>query len=152
MTRYWRPLVLGMAALVWGSVLSGAPARRTQNVVLITTDGLRWQELFGGADEQLLNKEAGVSDPPALKREFWRDTPEARREALLPFLWTVIAKQGQVFGDATKNAPAKIANTMKFSYPGYSEMFVGYPDDERITSNNKFPNIRDQACRCPQCT
>ena len=44
-----------------------APARRTENVVLITTDGLRWQEVFGGADEPLLTKEAGVADPAALR-------------------------------------------------------------------------------------
>jgi len=128
-----------MAALVWGSVLSGAPARRTHNVVLITTDGLRWQELFGGADEQLLNKEAGVSDPAALKQEFWRDTPEARREALLPFIWTVTAKEGQIYGNMPRGSVARVTNGHNFSYPGYNELLSGKADP-RVDSNDKKPN------------
>ena len=28
-------------------------AQKTENVILITYDGLRWQELFGGLDERL---------------------------------------------------------------------------------------------------
>ncbi len=114
--------------------------RRSRNVIYITWDGFRWQEFFGGAQQLFISKDAGVADVEGVKARFHREDEVARREVLLPFVWTVMAKQGQIFGDATKNAPAKIANTMKFSYPGYSEMFVGYPDDERITSNNKFPN------------
>jgi hypothetical protein len=81
-------------------VLAGRARARTENVVLITTDGLRWQEVFSGAEEALLTKDAGVADPEGLRREFWRDTPAARREALLPFLWQVLAKQGQLYGNA----------------------------------------------------
>ena len=36
-----------------------ARARKTQNVVLIVSDGLRWQEVFTGAEEDLLNDKAG---------------------------------------------------------------------------------------------
>jgi len=115
-------------------------AARGRNVIYITWDGFRWQEFFGGAQQVYLSKDAGVADVEGLTKKFWRETEVERREVLLPFVWTVMAKQGQIFGDASKNAPAKIANTMKFSYPGYSEMFVGYPDDERIKSNSKFPN------------
>lgn len=116
------------------------PDRRGRNVIYVTWDGFRWQEFFGGAQQLYISKDAGVADVDGVKKRFWREDEVERREALLPFVWKVIAKQGQIFGDASRNAPAKIANTMKFSYPGYSEMFVGYPDDERITSNNKFPN------------
>lgn len=117
-----------------------AAATRGRNVIYITWDGFRWQEFFGGAQQLYLSKDAGVADVEGLTKKFWRESEVERREVLLPFVWNVLAKQGQIFGDATKNAPAKIANTMKFSYPGYSEMFVGYPDDERIKSNGKFPN------------
>lgn len=117
-----------------------AGPRPSRNVIYITWDGFRWQEFFGGAQQLFISKDAGVADVEGVKARFHREDEVARREVLLPFVWTVMAKQGQIFGDATKQAPAKIANTMKFSYPGYSEMFVGYPDDERITSNNKFPN------------
>ena len=128
-----------MAALATASVLLGAPARRTHNVVLITTDGLRWQEVFGGADKLLLDKEAGVSDPAALKQQFWRDTPGARREALLPFLWTVIAKQGQVYGNPGLGSVVRVTNGHNFSYPGYNELLSGKADP-RIDSNDKKPN------------
>jgi dienelactone hydrolase len=108
-------------------------------VVLITTDGLRWQEVFGGAEEQLLTKEAGVAEPADLRREFWRDSPAARREALLPFMWTVIARQGQIYGNTARGSTARVTNGRNFSYPGYNELLSGLPDP-RIDSNDKKPN------------
>jgi hypothetical protein len=57
----------------------------------------------------------------------------------MPFFWNVIAKEGQVFGDATRKAPSRLTNGLKFSYPGYSEMFCGLADPE-IDSNSKKPN------------
>jgi hypothetical protein len=113
---------------------------KTQNVILVTSDGLRWQEVFGGADGQLMNKKAGgVDDVKALEAEFWRETPEQRREALLPFVWGEIAKKGQLFGNADRGAEAKVTNGMNFSYPGYNEIVTGKPDP-RIDSNDKIPN------------
>jgi Type I phosphodiesterase / nucleotide pyrophosphatase len=112
----------------------------TRNVILVTTDGLRWQEVFRGADASLINKEdGGVADPDSLRRRFWRETPEARREALMPFLWGTIARQGQVFGNRDKNSPARVTNGKNFSYPGYNELFTGFVDPS-IDSNEKRPN------------
>jgi hypothetical protein len=111
----------------------------TEHVVLVITDGLRWQELFRGADRALLGKAGRVSDTTALLRDFWRDTPEARREALMPFLWRTVARQGQVFGDSAGGSVARITNRFKFSYPGYSETFTGFFDPE-IDSNDDPPN------------
>jgi hypothetical protein len=44
-------------------LLGAAPALagKTQNVVLIVSDGLRWQEIFTGADPALLNGKEGGS-------------------------------------------------------------------------------------------
>jgi hypothetical protein len=117
-----------------------APSVNSKNVIYITWDGFRWQELFGGAQEILIAKDAGVADVEGLKRKFWRESETERRELLLPFLWKTIATRGQIFGDPSQNAAAKLENTHKFSYPGYSEMFCGFADDKRIDSNNKFPN------------
>src|ERR1700681_2309768 len=64
---------------------------RTQNVLLVTTDGMRWQEVFGGADSALMNlKDGGVQDVVGLKNEFDRRMPEDRREVLMPFVWGVM--------------------------------------------------------------
>ena len=116
------------------------PPPRVENVVVVTLDGFRHQEFFGGADPTLIDPKAGgVRDVDALKARFWRDEPQARRETLLPFLWGTVATRGQIFGDASRHAPARLTNGKKFSYPGYSEMLCGFPDD-RIDSNAKTVN------------
>ena len=120
--------------------LQGAD-RKTQNVVLITYDGLRWQEVFSGCDETLLNRDqgGGVRDVPALKNRFWRETPEERRRALLPFFWNTIAKKGQVFGDPAQGSLARVTNGKNFSYPGYNEILTGFADG-KVDSNDKKYN------------
>lgn len=114
---------------------------RARNVFFITTDGLRWEEVFTGADPQLVtNREAGgVSDTNALARAFWRETPEARREALLPFLWGTVARHGQLWGNRAKGSTVLVSNGRNFSYPGYSELLTGVADPG-IDSNSKRLN------------
>jgi hypothetical protein len=128
--------------LISGPVVSGekqAP-RKTENVIVVTLDGFRWQEFFGGADESIMDKKfGGVRDLATLKANYWRNTPEERRLALLPFFWKTVANSGQIFGDRSRKAPAKLTNGLKFSYPGYSEMFCGLADPN-IKSNDKKPN------------
>jgi hypothetical protein len=131
--------VLALAAGA-GKSLAAQATPRTHNVVLIITDGLRWQELFNGADSTLLTKEqGGVEDTIGVRQQFWRPTPEARRETLLPFIWGTIGKQGQIFGNQAKGSVAQITNTFKFSYPGYNEILTGR-FDPRIDSNEYPPN------------
>ncbi|HEV3484228.1 MAG TPA: hypothetical protein VG106_02395, partial [Vicinamibacterales bacterium] len=103
-------------------------------------DGLRWQELFGGMHRDLLTREGGgVRDATAVERRFGGATAAERREKLLPFFWTVVAKQGQVFGDAERGSVARVTNGLRFSYPGYNELLSGVPD-ARIDSNDKIHN------------
>lgn len=117
-----------------------AQKTKTQNVFLIISDGLRWQEVFRGAEEDLLNKtNGGVYDVETTRNRFWRATPEERRKVLLPFFWSEIAARGQLFGNTNKGSIATVTNGKKFSYPGYNEVLTGAPD-ARIDSNNKIPN------------
>lgn len=120
---------------------AGTPCeRKTQNVILLTFDGLRWQEVFGGADKKMMNVEYGkVDNLDELNKLYWRETPEERRELLMPFFWKVIAKQGQLFGNQKKGSKAQVTNKLHFSYPGYQEILAGFPDS-RIISNGKMPN------------
>jgi hypothetical protein len=136
-----RKLMRALAAAPAFASLSGyAQARRqTRNVFLVMTDGLRWQEVFGGADERLINKENGVSDPDSLRRDYWRDTPAARREALMPFLWSTIGQKGQIFGNRAAGSEVSVSNGLNFSYPGYNETLCGF-SDPRIDSNDKIAN------------
>jgi hypothetical protein len=108
-------------------------------VVLIVTDGLRWQEVFSGVERALIGPAGGVSDTTALLREFWRETAEERRAALLPFLWSTIAKEGQILGNPARQSRGTVTNGLKFSYPGYNEMILGAADP-RINSNSYGPN------------
>ena len=123
------------------AIAATAPAGKTQNVVLIVTDGLRWQEVFTGADRSLMDSEHGGiwAEPSALAKKFWRDDPIERRSILLPFLWGTVAKHGQIFGNQEKGSIAHVTNGLAFSYPGYNEMFAGFPDP-RINSNEFGPN------------
>jgi hypothetical protein len=114
---------------------------KTRNVVLIVSDGLRWQEIFTGADPTLLNAEHGGvwASPERLRHDFWNDDAAKRREMLFPFLWGTVAKQGQIFGNQQKGSIAHVTNGMAFSYPGYNEMLTGHADP-RINSNEFGPN------------
>jgi hypothetical protein len=114
--------------------------RQTQNVIVITLDGLRWQELFGGADQRLMSSDGGgVKDEDALRTRFWRESAVARREQLMPFFWSTIVPQGQVFGDPDHGSIATVTNGRFFSYPGYNEILCGF-GDPAIDSNDKKPN------------
>jgi hypothetical protein len=112
----------------------------TDNIVLITIDGLRWQDLFAGADERLINREnGGVREVDAIRQRFWAESPQQRRTQLMPFFWEVVAKHGQVFGDVNANSIVRVTNGRYFSYPGYNEILCGF-GDESIDSNAKRPN------------
>jgi hypothetical protein len=130
-----------LVMLLFAARVPGGADLKTRNVVLITTDGLRWQEVFTGAEKELINKQVGgVADVKAIEAKFWRETPEARRLALLPFFWNKIAREGQIYGNLPKGSSSQITNTMKFSYPGYNEILTGFADP-LIDSNAKKPNV-----------
>jgi hypothetical protein len=139
-----RSYLLRLAAAASLSLVLAAAAEaagKTQTVVLIVSDGLRWQEVFTGAEEDLLNDNAGGSwlSDEELRKRYWRDTPKARREALFPFLWGTVAKRGQIFGNRTIGSDAHVTNGKAFSYPGYNEMTTGFPNDA-IDKNEFGPN------------
>src|SRR6185436_10188105 len=129
-----------VAFVLFATVFAIAPRSagaelKTKNVFLITTDGLRWQEMFTGAEEALLTKSNGsVSSEAGIKQQFWRETPQERRKTLLPFIWSEVATKGQIYGNKAKGSVAQITNGKKFSYPGYSEFLTGAAD-ARIDSN-----------------
>lgn len=113
---------------------------KTRNVIFVMTDGLRLQEFFGGADAALMNKESGaVADVEALKRAYWSETAKERRAKLMPFLWSVIARDGQIYGNRALGSEAFVTNQRNFSYPGYNETLCGFADP-KIDSNQKIPN------------
>lgn len=143
MPRKLLPVLLALLCLALLPFTPHASAReglKTRNVVLVMTDGLRWQEVFRGADAALMNQENGaVRDVEALKKCYWRETPQARREVLMPFLWSTVAPQGQLWGNRDRGSAAVVTNGKNFSYPGYNETLAGF-GDPRIDSNAKRNN------------
>jgi hypothetical protein len=130
-------IFLAAAAALFGQ---GPAGRKTRNIIFVMTDGLRWEEVFNGAEASLTDKQKGkVDDVAALKKAYWRDTTEERRAALMPFLWSVVSKNGQIYGNREKGSDAYVTNGLNFSYPGYNETLCGFAD-ARINSNNKFLN------------
>jgi hypothetical protein len=132
-------MIIRLVFIALGCFCSMGAEFKTRNVVLIVSDGLRWEEVFNGSERTLMTKENGVKNTNALEREFWRDSPEARREALMPFFWNHIAKHGQLLGNQAKGSVVTVSNGKNFSYPGYNEMICGIAD-ARIDSNDKKPN------------
>jgi Type I phosphodiesterase / nucleotide pyrophosphatase len=139
MTQRFHGILLLFLALGTSVSAPAQTARKTQNVIFVMTDGLRWQDVFRGADPALLSEAGGVSNVDDLKRLYWRGSPEARREALMPFLWQSIAGGGQIYGNRDLGADAYVTNGLNFSYPGYNETLSGFPDP-RIRSNDNVPN------------
>src|SRR6516164_5351091 len=107
---------------------SGQNSLKTENVFIITTDGFRWQEVFTGADSNLINDKQFVEDAGLIKQMYWDSTAELRRKKLMPFFWNTIATQGQLFGNRFYRNKVNVRNIFKISYPGYNEMLTGYPD------------------------
>jgi hypothetical protein len=130
-------VLLGIATIAGAQVRGGDDAR----VVLVMTDGMRWQEVFRGADESLLVPERYFDkrDVSELKKKYLAATPEERRQKLMPFLWGTFLSQGQIYGDRDAGSDASVTNGFNFSYPGYSETLTGH-GDQRIDSNDDRPN------------
>ncbi len=117
-----------------------AQKNKTENIILITLDGMRWQEVFTGADLKIINNKSFTEDSAMLVKKYWASTPEERRKLLMPFIWNTIGTQGQIYGNRTKNNFVNVTNSMWFSYPGYNEILSGAADDVNINSNDKIDN------------
>ena len=133
---------------------SRRPADR-RNLILITLDGARTQEIFGGLDVEVLRaglkKDERLEDTAVYKR-YWAETPEARRARVMPFFWTEwMTAHGSIAGNRAAGSRFGITNTHRFSYPGYAEILTGEAHDAVIDSNDDrrypFPTLLDVAKR-----
>lgn len=72
------------------------------NVVLITVDGVRWQELVDGSDP-LLTK-----------------TPEP----LFPLFWSTLAPRGRFYGNRREGSSMTVTTAANASLPGYTAIYA----------------------------
>lgn len=117
---------------------SAAQEPQTKNIIVVTLDGLRWQEVFQGADRSILTNPAYAKSSADISL-FQQEYKEDRRKALMPFLWDVISTRGQLYGNREFGNRVNCRNHHLLSYPGYSEMLVGFPYRE-VSSNRKMEN------------
>ena len=115
-----------------------AQNHKTKNVIIITLDGFRWQELYRGADSALINANY-TEDKDEVRKKYWAATPQERRKLLMPFFWSVLEKQGQLYGNRDLGNKDEVTNPYHFSYPGYNEIFTGFPD-VRMNTNDPITN------------
>lgn len=139
----WRSFAAALALLA-SAAAAAADAANDRRVILVTIDGVRMQEIFGGMDPVLLNAKAadsGIYEADVTKSRYWRDTPEARRETLMPFFWKTLVPAGIVLGNQAKGSKVTVRNDQWFSYPGYSEILTGQPQAE-VKSNDfvRYPH------------
>jgi hypothetical protein len=133
MIRLLSPLLLLVCCSLYGQ-------RQTENIIIITTDGFRWQEVFKGMDSAIANNSKyNQGDSEYIFKRYWNNDEKERRKMLMPFLWNTVVGKGQLFGNRSSGSKVDNANPFWFSYPGYSEIFTGYADTN-INSNSHPPN------------
>jgi phosphopentomutase/2,3-bisphosphoglycerate-independent phosphoglycerate mutase family metalloenzyme len=103
-----------------------AQGRRTRNIILVTVDGARWQEIFGGVDAARA-RSAGL---PACNL--------VSAAELLPNLQRWFVDGGVVVG-ARERAPIVASGPNFVSLPGYHEIFTGRASS---CSSNWCPQMR----------
>jgi Type I phosphodiesterase / nucleotide pyrophosphatase len=133
-----RAILAGALVLATGGAAATPVTSRDPRVVVVTIDGLRFQEFFGGGDPVLARTSPGSRSAPIHPR-FLNGSRAQRRSSLMPFVWSVIAGRGQIFGDPDAGSRARLTNGLFFSYPSYNEILSGFADP-RINSNDKIPN------------
>jgi hypothetical protein len=131
-------IILGIC-FVFIAIMTQAQVK-TENIIIITTDGLRWQDVFKGMDSAIANnKQFHQGDSSYIYSTYWNNNENERRKKLMPFLWNTIEPKGQVYGNRAFNNKVDNANRYWFSYPGYNEIMTGYPDTA-VNSNGYPPN------------
>ena len=132
-----KKLIIFLLLLVAGNAFG--QHHKTKNIIIITLDGYRWQELFRGADSALLfSKKYNRQDSAWRIDKYWSHDIVRRRKKLMPFFWSTIASRGQLYGNRDAGNLVNVINTYWFSYPGYSEILTGYFDP--AINSNSYPD------------
>jgi hypothetical protein len=140
-----------IAGLILVGLIAVSPAfaqNRTENVILITLDGARTQEIFGGLDADVFRSVNKDFEKSLAYKRFSAATATERRAKLMPFFWnTLMRDHGSIAGNRELKSSVQTTNKLWFSYPGYSEILTGQAHDDVIKSNshpqNPYPSVLD---------
>ncbi len=123
--------------LLFLSAACFAQQTSVENLILVTTDGLRWQEVFKGLDKAITHSKKDNEGAEAELNTAFGGTAQESRRKIFPFIWTEMATSGQLFGNRESGSKVNTKNPHWFSYPGYAELFNGYV--YRKIRSNSFP-------------
>ena len=116
------------------------PKPLAKNIIIVTLDGMRWQEVFNGMDTSIADQKQFIHDDSAYTfHTYWDESPDIRRKKLFPFLWSAFVQSGRLYGNRNLENNVNVANPYFFSYPGYHEIFTGFADTA-VNSNDYPPN------------
>lgn len=136
-----RSLMLLSCLLLWSvDDRAAEPAQKPLNVVLVTLDGVRVQEMFGGADPEVMKflARGAPVEGTKLYQRYWAPSAEERRMKTMPFLWGTLLKQhAWIAGDPAKGSHVEVSNRFHTSYPGYAEILTGRAHDDVIVGNKE---------------
>ena len=112
-----------------------------ENVIIVTTDGFRWQEIFNGADSSLLFNsryvmDTGIIEEPVLG---WHSRGEAKETHAI--FMELCQRARTVVGNRNLGNEVTVDNPYRLSFAGYSELLTGYTDMSIKT--NKPKNSHD---------
>ncbi len=132
-----------LSALLLSLLIShfiSAQNNKIENIIIVTTDGFRWQEVFKGVDSSIAEMaQFNQQHKDEIYKKYAAATATESREKILPFIWGTMAKNGQIYGNRKYSNNVDNANPYWFSYPGYSEIFCGYVDTA-VNSNGYKAN------------
>lgn len=140
--KQWLTLI-GLAATLACPPVAANDGLATENVILVTLDGVRIQEVFSGLDEVIATHDAQqvYSEIATGRQRYGAETPEKRRAALLPVFWNVLAPQGIVLGNPRYDNHVKVQNQVLWSSPGYTEILTGGPRPDVVDNENaRYPH------------
>ncbi|WP_183565206.1 phosphoglyceromutase [Mucilaginibacter sp. SP1R1] len=131
--------VLFLFALLTAATARAQNSNKAANIIIVSVDGLRWKEVFQGAEKQLItSKKFNSQDSAERINKYWAEDQRERRAKLMPFVWGVIGKSGQLYGNRDLGSKVNVKNTYWFSYPGRSENLTGYADPK--VNSNEYPD------------
>jgi len=140
------PGIAPMLVLRWFTVLVMLASAQTllaqtkaSNLILVTLDGMRWQEVFHGLDTVLASDARYTTQTGEVQAMFGAENAADSAARIFPFLYSVVAGEGVMIGDRDAGSCAQVTNPWYFSYPGYNEILTGKADPA-IASNDPVPN------------
>jgi hypothetical protein len=120
--------ILLLTALTLAASSARTQTNKTENLLIIGWDGVRWEEIFTGVDSSILNDRQYTRERSELKALYWSDSPEERRRKLFPFFWSAIEQNGQLYGNRDLGNKVDVSNKWHITRVGFTETLIGFAD------------------------